>query len=791
MKKQIIILLALIGFNLSGISQNTKTDANIIGHVKCRDHHLPFVSIILKGTNTGTTTDETGHYQLVNLTAGEHVLRAQMIGYAPQEKEVTLEAGQTLEVNFMLQEDALGLQEVVVTGDRSERNRTESVVSVNTITPKLFSVSQSVTANDGINFCPGIRTEDNCQNCGLNQVRINGMAGPYSQILIDGRPVFSGLASVYGLELIPASMIKRIEVVKGGGSVLYGSNAIAGTINLILDDPVKNAYDFGMSAGSVGLGLKDTGPPAVDYNITLNGSMISNDHQSGMSLFGFFRNRQPFDANDDGFSEIPKLRNLTTGTRLFHRFGTRSKLTGDLFIIHEKRRGGNDFTLPPHEADICEGTTNTLLNWALSSETFLREQDQLSVYVSGQNVHCDSYYGANKSLKGYGTTTNFTWVAGAQYLARFKHSSLTTGIEDQGSALNDQDLGYPDYEHAVIVEDSIVDVPHTGSTLVADQSINTIGIFAQYEQKWNILTASAGLRYDRYEITDHAGEGGLKARGVWIPRVSLLVNILKNLQGRISYSQGYRTPQLYDEDLHVETSGSRRVIHENAPGLKQETSHSVMASFNVQKNWDGKGIDITLEGFYTLLTDPFIMDYGIPDSTGTVIYTRRNSDQGAYVYGMNLQVDAVPVHTITLTSGFTWQQSRYDTLQEFETKCFFRTPDIYGFLTFDWEPLRHASVASTLNYTGPMLVPYFGPNQADPDAGELRTSGNFFDWSIKMSYTIPLNGASLQIYVGMKNILNSYQKDFDRGIDRDPGYIYGPGTPRTLYAGLSFGNLMR
>ncbi|TSA27619.1 MAG: hypothetical protein D4R67_05765 [Bacteroidetes bacterium] len=78
-----------------------------------------------------------------------------------------------------------------------------------------------------------------------------------------------------------------------------------------------------------------------------------------------------------------------------------------------------------------------------------------------------------------------------------------------------------------------------------------------------------------------------------------------------------------------------------------------------------------------------------------------------------------------------------------------------------------------------------------PDKGELRTSGNFFDWGVKLSYTIHLNGASLQLYGGMKNILNSYQNDFDRGIDRDPGYIYGPMIPRTIYAGVAFGNLIK
>ncbi len=99
-------------------------------------------------------------------------------------------------------------------------------------------------------------------------------------------------------------------------------------------------------------------------------------------------------------------------------------------------------------------------------------------------------------------------------------------------------------------------------------------------------------------------------------------------------------------------------------------------------------------------------------------------------------------------------------------------------------------ISSTGNYTGKMLVPYFGPTISDPDAGELRTSPNFFDLGLKARYNIKINGATLQLFGGVKNIFNSYQNDFDTGINRDPGYIYGLGEPRSVYIGLKIGNLV-
>ena len=237
---------------------------------------------------------------------------------------------------------------------RNKTNRKESSVIVNTITPKLFATTQSVTLSEGLNFCPGIRIENNCQNCGFSQVRMNGMEGPYSQILINSRPIFSGLAGVYGLELIPSSMIERVEVIRGGGSALYGSNAIAGTINLILKDPINNSYEFGINSGATGVGIDNSGDPALDYSVNFNTSIVSSDNKSGLALFGFYRDREPFDADNDSFSEIASLKNTTIGTRLFHRLDSRSKITVDFFNIKEDRRGGDKHEYPVHEAGIAE-----------------------------------------------------------------------------------------------------------------------------------------------------------------------------------------------------------------------------------------------------------------------------------------------------------------------------------------------------------------------------------------------------------------------------------------------------
>ena len=801
-----IIPLTLLIATLPSPAQKKNTDTHITGHVIGNGEHIPFATVHIKGTTMGTVTDETGHYRLLHVPVGKLTLVATYVGYREQEITVVTHPETTTEVKFELEQDVLGLEEVVISSDRNERKRKDAPVIVNTVSDKMLSMTQSATINEGLVFTPGIRMENNCQNCGFNQVRMNGMEGPYSQILINNRPVFSGLAGVYGLELIPANMIERIEVVRGAGSALFGSNAIAGTINLILKDPLNDSYQASATTGINGFGVPGTGDPGMDSQVMFNASSVSGDRKTGLSVFGFHREKKPFDANDDGFSELTSQRNTTVGTRFFHRFGYRSKLSADFFNIREKRRGGDMLDYPLHEANIAEHVEHNITNGSLTFDRFFRENDLLSVYASAQLINRDSYYGAEQSLSDYGYSYGFTYNAGAQYKALFGSGNLVTGLEATGDRLLDKKLGYSDYEHAVIENDSIVSVPRVENRIIANQWMQTYGAFSQYEIRYEPFTFSVGARLEHYQILnqkeEEPREQGDVTGLVFSPRVNLMYNLNSSIQARLSYSEGYRAPQVFDEDLHIETSGSRKVIHRNHPELEQENSHSVIASLDINSRISNAPVAFLAEVFYTRLQNPFTNEFGEPDEEGVVVYTRVNSNTGATVQGVNLELDLVPTPEITLKAGYTLQSSYYDEPREFDEAAFFRTPGDYGYFTAFWSPSKKVDLTATGTYTGKMLVPHFGPDPATASTEELEaiargdiiageelvTSGRFMELGIKASYNIKLNGAWLQVFGGLKNILNSYQDDFDRGLYRDPGYIYGPNQPRMIYLGLKVGN---
>ena len=802
MKKYIILFLHL--FFSMGIMADTDpvgkpSDTNIFGHVLDAEteEHLSYMTIGIKGTTIGVLTDATGHYSLTNLPEGQFTIVAEGLGYKPQEQTIILKKGKSQEVNFLLSRDALKLDEVVVTAGRTAQKRTEAPVIVNTLTSQLLQSTQSTVLGEGLNFCTGLRYENDCQNCGFSQIRMNGLEGPYSQILINSRPLFSGLAGVYGLELIPANMLERIEVVRGGGSVLYGSNAIAGTVNLILKDPKSNTFEAGFTNSFVGTGVSGSNGPASDYTASFNTSLVTDDHRTGIAVYGNMRERKMFDADDDGFSEIAPMKNLVLGSRIFHRLGYRNKLALDFFNIREQRDGGNMQDYPLHERDVAEAVKHELKTGALTFDQYLREDDMLSVYVSGQMLDRDSYYGANKSLSDYGFTTDRTYNLGTQYKTTFDKSSLIGGIEHTGSHLKDKKLGYPDYDNALIgpnynnTKDSILSVPHVEDTVVSNQTLKTTGAFAQYEIKLGKAKLLAGARLERYEVKDKQSKDGDKSGNVFIPRASLMYDITPYLQARAGFSRGYRAPQIFDEDLHIETSGSRQVIHKNASDLEQENSTSYTLSFDFNKRIGSVNTGVLVEGFYTTLHNPFRNEIGDPDENGTVIYTRINSEKGAVVKGANIEFKVIPSAKLSFNGGFTVQSSRYEEGDEnFDEKKFFRTPDTYGFFTMDWDFLPRFCFSATGTYTGKMLVPYFG-TETDPDVGELRKSKTFFDTGLKLQYNMNIgSGVDVQWFGGIKNIFNSYQSDFDKGKDRDPSYIYGPSLPRTVYVGFRLGNLL-
>ena len=170
------------------------------------------------------------------------------MGYRSAEQTVEISPDKTIEVNFSLTEEALSVEEVVVSASRTETNKKTS--------PTIVSVASA--------------------------------------------------------KQLPVAMIERVEVIRGGGSALFGANAIGGVVNIITKEPLRNSVTLSNTTNIFEGGT-------ADFNTSLNGSFVSDDYKMGVYLFGMIKDRDSYDRNGDGFSDIPKLNSETAGYRAYYK----------------------------------------------------------------------------------------------------------------------------------------------------------------------------------------------------------------------------------------------------------------------------------------------------------------------------------------------------------------------------------------------------------------------------------------------------------------------------------------
>ena len=238
----ILILFMFIFFSVSG--------QEIKGEIISDGNAVPFANILIEGSKLGVSADERGCYEIIGIPLGHQHLLVSAIGMLDKKIYVNVNKGVNT-INISLEKSVYNLDQVVVTGTKTFKRKTESPVIVNVIDSRQLESIQACNLAEGLNFQPGVRVETDCQTCNYTQLRMNGLAGGYSQILINGRAIFSPLTSLYGMEQIPVNMIDRIEIVRGGGSSLYGSSAIGGVVNVITKLPNKNGFSFGCDYGSI------------------------------------------------------------------------------------------------------------------------------------------------------------------------------------------------------------------------------------------------------------------------------------------------------------------------------------------------------------------------------------------------------------------------------------------------------------------------------------------------------------------------------------------------------------
>lgn len=713
-----MLLLCGLAFRLAA------QDSGMHGRLVHGAEPVPFASVVLRPGGHATTSAMDGRFHFTGLPEGTYTVRVRAVGLADLERTVHL-AGNTPQDLGDLQLRALDaeLAQVVVTGTLREVSRSESPVPVEVITPALFRKNPSPALFDAVGMVNGVRPQINCSVCNTGDIHINGMEGPYTMVLIDGMPIVSGLSTVYGLSGIPTSLIERVEVVKGPGSSLYGSEAMGGIINVITKDPVLAPE----------LSADIFGTTWSEWNADL-GIRLGKGRTRDLLGVNLFRYNDPRDINADGFTDVA----LQERVSLFNKFDLqrRDRRVAALaarYVTEDRWGGQMQWTDADKGGDRIYGESIRTERWELIGQYQLPMKERVLTQFSLNDHRQDSWYGTvpfRAEQRVFFAQAHWSHEAGPRH-------SLLMGAAYRYTWYND----------------------NTVATGTGAQRIPLPGVFVQDE--WSVSDAHKLLLGYRM---DHDRAHGL----VHSPRVAYKWAPSGRWAVRASFGTGYRVVNLFTED-HAALAGARQVVI--VESLKPE--RSVNSTLNIVRKWPGVkryfGVDLSL--FHTRFSNRILPDYQVdPD---LIVYDNLHgygTSQGA-----SLNLEARVGKRLRMLAGATWMDVytvERGTDGRNTRQDQYLAPDLSGTFTLSGELPKRWTVDLTGQWYGPMRLPVL-PNDPRPEHSPTYALVNL---QVKRSL-----GERFEVYGGVKNLLDFVPRDplmrpfdpFDRQVNDPVGNPYG------------------
>lgn len=720
MKKQLIAFsLALLAGIHYGHSQ-----AVIKGSIQSQGKPLAYASIALSSSSAGATSDSTGHFQLIGIPAGTYSVMATSVGYLPFKKSVTVRDHQIMNMTIELKEDVSQLDEVVITGTMREVSKLSSPISVEVYSPAFFKKNPTPNVFEALSTINGVQPQLNCNVCNTGDIHINGLEGPYTMILIDGMPIVSSLSTVYGLSGIPNSMVKRMEVVKGPASTLYGSEAVGGVINIITKEaassPRWKADVFGTTLG--------------EYNMDIS-TAIKTDKANSLLGINYFLFQQKHDINHDNFTDVPLQNRISVFNKWTINRASGKNLSLAVRYVSENRWGGElQWTKEYRGSDTYYGESIYTNRAEFISNYQLPGSENFNVDASYNYHKQDSYYGIVKY-----DAEQQTAFAQLRWNKRIGQHELLAGLPVRF-------INYDD------------NTPGTATADGVNRASKTFlpGIFVQDEIEFSKVTLLAGARYDHHNI--HGS--------IFTPRLSLKYSPSKTETLRLTSGSGYRVVNLFTEE-HAALTGARQVIVKNS--LQPEQSWNVNASYSKVITHSSGFINLDGSLFYTYFTNKIIGDYATDPNL--IIYD--NLQGHAISRGVTLNADFSFANSLKVISGITLMDVyRKETINgETNTIPQFYAPQFSGTLTMSYsiDPAQ-LSFDITGKVNGPMHLPVV-PNDYRPEQSP---------WFALMNVQITKTLGPWEIYGGAKNVLNFIPKyallrpfdPFDKTIHENNPYGY-------------------
>lgn len=728
MKGYLIFILLIFVAIASTLAQ--KTTGIVTGVVTSENQPVAGANVVLPDLQKGTATDSEGQFTITNLDAGSYFLSVSSVGYETFEQEITLAPADTLWLEINLESKPAELDEVVVTGTMRETFVRESPVKVNVVSRNYLEKTTANNLMESINFLGGMYEQVSCAVCETSSIRINGMDGPYTAVLIDGMPIMGALASVYGLDGINSNMIRSIEIIKGPNSTLYGSEAMGGVVNVITQDINENSgISFGASMSTHEEANVDfTYTPATDKAETM----------LGINALYFDRF---LDHNDDGFADATRRKRLSLFNKWNFQRDDARKFEVAYKIYLEDRVGGTEgFSRNLRGSDQIYGEAISTRRFELLSTYDLPfETEEVRADFSYSYHDQDSYYGdyhyqANQQI----FFTNLIWDK------QFNPwRQLLVGATSRLDAL-----------------DQIFD-----DIRLAEGSRDTRfipGLFAQYEHTFtSSFKTLGGMRIDHYK--DH----GL----IYSPRINAKLDLSDHTTFRINGGTGFRIVNLFTEE-HEALTGSREVIIEEELDPERSVNGTINLNQIIDIGYSVLNVDLDL--FYTHFYNQIIPNY---EQINEIRY--QNLEGYSVSRGISLSAAHNFIAPFTYSIGVSWMDV-FQMNNEIKAAIPF-APEWSGVFTASY---TLPDAKTTLDYSGRLVG-----KMALPEYPRFSNHSELFtEHNLKISHDL---SEALKISISVQNIGNYTQKNAIVAPDRpfsddfETDRVYGPLQTRRAVIGFT------
>lgn len=530
---------------------------NISGIITDQTTNEPIEGVTVNtNTGIGTITDMEGRYE-ISIPPGEYVLQFSSIGYENKIQNINVLAGRNLVIDQSLQQITNELNLVVVTASKYEKNITRETVSMEVIKPDFLTNANTVDLDEAIQKVPGMTMIDNQANIRGGSGFSYG-AGSRVLVLVDGIPELTGDAGDVKWEFLPIENLSQVEIIKGAASVLYGSSALNGVINL------RTRY-----------------PGAVpETRITAFQGIYQNPPDKGKVWWG---NQQPYFGGGN-FMHSRKFGQLDfvaggniNNERSFHQgqYNLRGRINANTRYRFKKVEG------------LAAGL-NVNYMYYQSGTYFLWADDTTGAYKALGGLDSASTTvseGKNTRMTIDPFVTYFS-KNGSQHDLKFRYFyTKNNNNTDQGSISN---YYYGEYQYRKpfnfgmnLVAGALASYTSVNAELYGDHSGDNWALYAQLDKTFGKLIAVAGVRYEAFHIDT--------ARGNSDPvfRAGLNYELTKTTFLRGSFGQGYRYPSIAEK--FVNTSVGALKVFPN-PSVQPEYGWSaevgVKQAFKIS-NWLG------------------------------------------------------------------------------------------------------------------------------------------------------------------------------------------------------------